>query len=102
MPRLNPSISLQDESLVIRNIRIFGRRTSVRLEELEWAALDAIAWRTGKDLNALCEGFEHDPRRREKSRTSRIRMGVLQFYIDQAGLDRPAAPKLRVMAVKID
>ncbi|MEX2296646.1 MAG: ribbon-helix-helix domain-containing protein [Dongiaceae bacterium] len=39
----------------MRNVRVAGRRTSVRLEQGFWQALDEIARREKTDVNALCD-----------------------------------------------
>jgi predicted DNA-binding ribbon-helix-helix protein len=39
----------------MRNVRVAGRRTSVRLEQGFWQALDEIARREKTDINALCD-----------------------------------------------
>lgn len=96
MPRLSFTTKPRPDTLEGRNIRIKGRRTSVRLESLEWQAIDRIAQALGKDVHAVCEGFDCDPKRKEKSRTSRIRMGVLQYYME-AG-ERPAMPREAIRA----
>ena len=68
----------------IVGIRIDGRRTSVRLESTEHAALRAICAREKLSINEFCERADHDPRRQESSRSGRIRMAILEYYL---GLD---------------
>ena len=66
--------------VVIKNIRLFGRRTSVRLEQLELQALDRICAAEGISVDEFCQRADHDPDRTERSRTSRIRMAILAYY----------------------
>lgn len=42
-------------TLTCRNIRVKGARTSVRLEEAFWSALDILAQRAKCSVNDLCE-----------------------------------------------
>src|SRR5258708_33368122 len=69
-------------SLVIRNIVVAGRRTSVRLEPLMWEALLEITRQQETNVNQLVT--EIDRQRHSSSLTAAIRGHVVAFY-------RPAA-----------
>src|SRR3546814_1050271 len=53
-------------SLVTRNLRLERGRTSIRLERVEWAALDAICTSEGIDRHAFATRVDRDPLRHEK------------------------------------
>lgn len=79
------------QSLVNRNISIIDpvsgqtHRTSIRLEEIEWEALRDICARENMSINDFCCKADSDERRREHSRTSRIRSAILDHYRSQSG-----------------
>lgn len=73
-------------SLVTRNLRLERGRTSIRLEQLEWAALDSICEAEGIDRHAFATLIDRDPARREKTLTSRVRSAILNYYIARSGL----------------
>ena len=70
--------------MVIRNIRISGRRTSVRLERLELDALAQISAAESLTINEICERAERDPARIERTRSARIRMAILAHFKGEA------------------
>lgn len=61
-----------------RNVRVNGRRTSMRLEAQIWDALEDIARREGTDLNGLLTYL--DMRRGESSLASAARLYSLAYY----------------------
>ncbi len=63
--------------MVLRNIRIAGRRTSIRLELLELEALEKICAAESLTIHEFCELADRDPARIERTRTARIRMAIL-------------------------
>ncbi len=67
-------------SLIVRNIRICGDRTSIKLEPVESAALDRICAAENLTIHEFCERADHDPGRAEGSRTGRIRMAILDYF----------------------
>ena len=78
----------QDEaSLISRNIFVFDpdtgrrKRTSVRLEALEWEALTAICRREKMTVSAFCQLADMSDARPERSRTARIRMAILTYFM---------------------
>ena len=81
--------------MVIRNIRISGRRTSVRLERLELEALDRICAAENLTVHDFCERADRDPARTERSRTARIRMAILDYFKGEAEGRAVRAPTIR-------
>lgn len=77
---------LNGSSLVTRNLRLERGRTSIRLEQLEWTALDLICAAEGIDRHTFATLIDRDPARREKTLTSRIRSAVLGYFIQRSGL----------------
>lgn len=67
-----------DARLVVRNIAIDGRRTSVRLEDDMWQALCDIARRHGTSVNNVCSLV--DKRRGNSSLTAALRAFALRYY----------------------
>ncbi|WP_443024200.1 ribbon-helix-helix domain-containing protein [Sneathiella sp.] len=80
------------QTLVNRNISITdpvsGRchRTSIRLERIEWTALQRICEKKDISINDFCCHADRDEKRREHSRTSRIRSAILHHYLDEIPL----------------
>ena len=68
-------------SLVVRNVRIRGDRTSIKLEAVESAALDRICAKENLTIHDFCERADRDPVRTESSRTGRIRMAILDYFV---------------------
>jgi predicted DNA-binding ribbon-helix-helix protein len=64
--------------LVIRNIVVRGKRTSVRLEPEMWEALREVVALQGLSVNQLATQL--DRRRSGSSLTSAIRVYVVEFY----------------------
>ena len=65
-------------TLVIRNVTIEGRRTSLRLDPIMWDALDEICHRETITRNRLCETiykFKH-----ASTLTAAIRVFVVNYY----------------------
>ncbi|MBP7064053.1 ribbon-helix-helix domain-containing protein [Ferrovibrio sp.] len=77
----------QRPSLVTRNIRLGQMRTSVRLERIEWQALDVICRLEGVDRHGFAAVVQADPRRSENTLTSRLRSAILAYYMAAAGLE---------------
>ncbi|MEM6780429.1 MAG: ribbon-helix-helix domain-containing protein [Pseudomonadota bacterium] len=66
-------------SLVSRNITIFGRRTSVRLEPEMWKALKDIAGRENCSIHDICSLIDY--RKREgTSLTAAIRVFLMLYF----------------------
>jgi predicted DNA-binding ribbon-helix-helix protein len=65
-------------SLVIRNIVVAGRRTSMRLEPAMWDALQDIARRLGVSVHELVTQVDRD--RTASSLTAAIRVFIVEFY----------------------
>ena len=80
-----------ESSLVIRNVVVAGRRTSVRLEPMMWEALHDIARRRETSLHRLVTEIDRD--RTASSLTASIRVYIVGYYRSaaaQAEWERPA------------
>jgi predicted DNA-binding ribbon-helix-helix protein len=64
---------------VSRNLRLSGRRTSIRLERALWRTFDDIALREGLTVRALCVAVDkqRDP---EVSLTAAVRLFTVSYY----------------------
>jgi predicted DNA-binding ribbon-helix-helix protein len=69
---------LPTESERPRNVKVFGRRTSMRLEPAFWEALEEIARREGTDVDGLFDKVARVPHR--GNLTSAIRLFVLAYF----------------------
>jgi predicted DNA-binding ribbon-helix-helix protein len=65
-------------TLINRNVTVMGRRTSVRLEQAMWDALEEICRREQKVLNQLVTEIDHA--RRESSLTAAIRVTIMLYF----------------------
>jgi predicted DNA-binding ribbon-helix-helix protein len=74
-------------SLVIRNVVVAGRRTSVRLEPVMWEALHDIARRREVTIHDLVTQIERS--RTASSLTAAIRVYIVDFYRAAALLAGP-------------
>lgn len=79
--RVRPELldSLEESgALVLRNIVLFGRRTSIRLELEMWRGLDEICRREAVGLADLCEQLAATPR--HSNLTAAIRVFILLYF----------------------
>jgi predicted DNA-binding ribbon-helix-helix protein len=91
------TIDLSRRRPQVRNIKLAGRRTSLRLEPEFWDALDEIVERESSSLSALCEKIRG--RRAAANLTAAVRLFVLRYFRSAAtenghrnvGHGRPAA-----------
>jgi len=65
-------------TLINRNVTVMGRRTSVRLEQPMWDALEEMCRRERKVLNQLVTEIEHG--RQESSLTAAIRVTIMLYF----------------------
>jgi predicted DNA-binding ribbon-helix-helix protein len=72
------TIDLSRRRPQVRNIKLAGRRTSLRLEPEFWDALDEIVEREGSSLSALCERIRG--RRAAANLTAAVRLFVLRYF----------------------
>lgn len=70
-------------SLVIRNVVVAGRRTSVRLEPVMWEALQDIARRQERTIHDVVTQIDRE--RTASSLTAAIRIYIVGFYRAAAG-----------------
>lgn len=69
-----------------RSVLISGHQTSISLEPVFWAALEAEARRVGSSLNALIARI--DAERLEAERPPNLTSALRQFLLSRAGADR--------------
>lgn len=65
-------------TLVLRNVRVSGRRTSLRLEPQMWDALDEIALREGLSVGELCTKL--DGSRSASALTAAVRVFIMSYF----------------------
>lgn len=65
-----------------RNVTVSGHRTSLRLEQDVWDALDEICDREGISVHNLCTLIEQ--RRAHSSRTAAVRAFILGYFREAA------------------
>ena len=98
MPRLSRNSARKIESaeawLIAGNIRIHGRRTSVRLEPEMWSALHEIASLEGLTIHDVC-GAVDDCRNDSESFSSALRVFLLQYYRDAMNGGHKQSPVLK-------
>src|SRR5881275_1950960 len=82
-------------SLVIHNVVVSGRRTSVRLEPVMWEALQDIARRQERTVHDLVTQIDRE--RTASSLTAAIRVYIVAFYRSAASLagENPATRPTR-------
>lgn len=73
-------------TLVGRNIRIDGRRTSVRLEPAMWNAFYEIGRREGRSIDELASDIARI-KKHETSLTAAIRVFIMAYYKEAATED---------------
>jgi predicted DNA-binding ribbon-helix-helix protein len=73
-------------SLIIRNVRIDGRRTSVRLEPSMWEALLEISERENQSFHDICTMVDRN--RTETGFTSGLRVFILDYFWRPTGGSR--------------
>jgi predicted DNA-binding ribbon-helix-helix protein len=99
------TIDLSRRRPQVRNIKLAGRRTSLRLEPEFWDALDEIVTRERSTLSALCERIKG--RRSAANLTAAVRLFVLRYFRGasteaghrSAGHGRPASRSSRSAAL---
>lgn len=67
-----------EDALVMRNVRVGGRRTTVRLEQTYWDALDEVSRQARMSRDALC-GMVYDAGG-GKRLTANLRLFLLNYY----------------------
>ena len=88
LPRRSPRNGEKSpSSLVIHNVVVSGRRTSVRLEPVMWEALQDIARRQERTVHDLVTQIDRE--RTASSLTAAIRVYIVGFYRSAAALGAP-------------
>lgn len=86
--------------LVGRNVRIGGRRTSVRLEPEMWDALHEVAVLEGCSIHDLCSAVE-DLRNPAASFTGALRVFLMEYFRNAAHASRPVSLIQKRVAAKL-
>ena len=68
--------------LLSRNVTVDGRRTSLRLENDVWEALEEICEREDMSVHEVCTLI--DQRRKGSSRTAAVRAFILRYFREAA------------------
>ena len=68
--------------LLSRNVTVEGRRTSLRLENDVWDALEEICERENMTVHEVCTLI--DQRRKGSSRTAAVRAFILRYFREAA------------------
>jgi predicted DNA-binding ribbon-helix-helix protein len=85
--------------LISKNVRISGRRTSVRLEPEMWEALDEVAATQGCTVHDLCSAVS-ELRHPEASFTGALRVFVMEYFRSAAKTNRPVGLIQKRIALK--
>ncbi len=73
--------------LISRNVKIDGRRTSLKLEQVLWEALGEISESEGLTIHELISLVDH--RRHNESRTSAVRAFIVTYLHKLASENGP-------------
>jgi len=71
-----------NNGLISRNVTVNGHRTSIRLEQVTWDALDDISAAEGLSIHEICSMV--DTQRGKSSRTSAVRTFILSYFRNAA------------------
>ena len=96
---MSPHIAKQrSSSLQNRNIRLDGKRTSIRLEKAMWDAFEDIAQRENKTVGELCTIIA--ARKRDTSLTAAVRLFIVVYYRFAGGGDDGGSKAARLAVVR--
>ncbi len=76
-------INLNSSKLLSRNIRIHGRRTSIRLDDRMWYALNEISATENCSVHEICSAV-YDHKDDDNSMSAAIRIFLMNYYRIQA------------------
>lgn len=76
-------VSKEGPALICRNVKVSGRRTSLRMEPYIWDSLKEICERERLTLNEICTRI--DQRRGEANLTASIRVFIVSYYRNAIG-----------------
>ena len=82
-PRKNAIETACSCTLISRNVRIHGRRTSIRLEPTMWTAFYDIARREGVHIDELVTHLSEN-KTSKSSLTAMVRVFILAYYKEAA------------------
>ncbi len=85
--------------LISKNVRIAGRRTSVRLEPEMWDALDEVAMMQGCTIHALCSAVS-ELQHPDASFTGALRVFIMEYFRSAAKTNRPVGLIQKRIALK--
>ncbi|MBL8711536.1 MAG: ribbon-helix-helix domain-containing protein [Alphaproteobacteria bacterium] len=85
--------------LISKNVRIAGRRTSVRLEPEMWEALDEVAAAQGCTIHDLCSAVA-ELKHPAASFTGALRVFVMEYFRSAAKTNRPVGLIQKRIALK--
>lgn len=85
--------------LISKNVRVRGRRTSVRLEPEMWDALNEVAALEGCAVNDLCSAVD-EVRHPDASFTGALRVFLMEYFRNAAKSSRPVSLIQKKMAEK--
>lgn len=75
-------------SLIVRNIRIGSHRTSSRMEDEFWAALEIMVHEMRRPMEDVLADICLGDDEREGTATSAIKTAALLYFMEKAGYDR--------------
>ncbi|HYD18732.1 MAG TPA: ribbon-helix-helix domain-containing protein [Patescibacteria group bacterium] len=82
-----------------RNVRIAGRRTSVRLEPQMWSALEEVAKANRCTIHDLCTAVQEE-RHPQASFTAALRVFLVEYY-RAAAVANPAITQIRQRVAEV-
>lgn len=91
--------SLLGGELISKNVRITGRRTSVRLEPEMWEALEEVAAMQGCSIHDLCSAVS-ELKHPEASFTGALRVFVMEYFRSASKTNRPVGLIQKRIALK--
>ncbi|MDI1227157.1 MAG: ribbon-helix-helix domain-containing protein [bacterium] len=74
--------------LISKNVRISGRRTSVRLEPEMWEALEEVAAMQGCSIHDLCSAVS-ELQHPDASFTGALRVFIMEYFRSASKTNRP-------------
>ncbi len=98
-PQAEAAQTMLGGGLISKNVRIGGRRTSVRLEPEMWDALDEVAMMQGCTVHALCTAVA-ELQHPQASFTGALRVFIMEYFRSAAKTNRPVGLIQKRIALK--
>lgn len=76
---ITAALNLNIGALRSRNIRIHGRRTSIRLDDRMWLALNEISEKEKYSIHEICS-IVNDYKDRDASLSTALRVFIMNYY----------------------